>query len=32
MGVLHYDRDYDRIAELTSLSFESVWVAPAGSL
>jgi predicted nucleic acid-binding protein len=32
MGVLHYDRDYDRILELTSLSFESVWVAPAGSL
>lgn len=31
-GVLHYDRDYDRIAELTSLSFESVWVAPAGTL
>lgn len=32
MGVLHYDRDYDRILELTSLSFDSVWVAPAGSL
>jgi predicted nucleic acid-binding protein len=32
MGVLHYNRDYDRIAELTSLRFESVWVAPAGSL
>ena len=32
MGILHYDRDYDRILELTSLSFESVWVAPAGSL
>ena len=31
-GVLHYDRDYDRIAELTSLRFESVWVAPAGTL
>jgi predicted nucleic acid-binding protein len=31
-GVLHYDRDYDRIVELTSLRFESVWVAPAGSL
>jgi predicted nucleic acid-binding protein len=31
-GVLHYDRDYDRIVELTSLSFESVWVAPAGTL
>ena len=32
MGVLHYDRDYDRILELTSLRFESVWVAPAGTL
>jgi predicted nucleic acid-binding protein len=31
-GVLHYDRDYDVIAELTTLRFESVWVAPAGSL
>lgn len=31
-GVLHYDRDYDRIVESTSLDFESVWVAPAGSL
>lgn len=31
-GVLHYDRDYDVIAELTSLRFESVWVAPAGTL
>jgi len=31
-GVLHYDRDYDLIAEHTSLSFESVWLAPAGSL
>lgn len=31
-GVLHYDRDYDLIAEHTSLRFESVWLAPAGSL
>jgi hypothetical protein len=31
-GVLHYDRDYDLIAERTSLRFESVWVAPAGTL
>lgn len=31
IGVLHYDRDYDRISELTSLRFESVWVTPAGS-
>lgn len=31
-GVLHYDRDYDLIADHTSLSFESVWLAPAGTL
>jgi predicted nucleic acid-binding protein len=31
-GVLHYDRDYDVIVERTSLRFESVWVAPAGTL
>ena len=31
-GVLHYDRDYDLIAEHTRLSFESVWVADAGTL
>jgi hypothetical protein len=31
-GILHYDRDYDLIAEHTDLSFESVWLAPAGSL
>lgn len=32
IGVLHYDRDYDTIAAHTSLSFESVWVAPRGSI
>lgn len=31
-GVLHYDHDYDLIAEHTNLSFESVWLAPAGTL
>lgn len=31
-GVLHYDRDYDRIAEHTDLVFESEWLAAAGSL
>jgi predicted nucleic acid-binding protein len=31
-GVLHYDRDYDLILEHTSLSFESVWLAEAGTL
>jgi predicted nucleic acid-binding protein len=32
VGVLHHDRDYDTIAEHTSLSFASVWVAPRGSI
>lgn len=32
MGVLHYDRDYDLLAEHTSLGFESEWLAPAGTL
>jgi predicted nucleic acid-binding protein len=31
-GVLHYDRDYDVLAEHTSLLFESEWLAPAGTL
>jgi predicted nucleic acid-binding protein len=31
-GVLHYDRDYDLITEHTSLSFESVWLNPVGTL
>jgi predicted nucleic acid-binding protein len=31
-GVLHYDRDYDLLAEHTILSFESEWLAPPGSL
>ncbi|HEX3040533.1 MAG TPA: PIN domain-containing protein [Solirubrobacterales bacterium] len=31
-GVLHYDRDFDLIAEHTDLRFESVWLASAGSL
>lgn len=32
VGVLQYDHDYDTIAEHTSLSFASVWVAPRGSM
>ena len=32
LGVLHYDRDYDLIADKTDLGFASVWVAPAGTL
>jgi len=31
-GVLHYDRDYDLILRHTSLEFESVWLAAAGTL
>lgn len=31
-GVLHYDRDYDLIAEHSSLAFPSEWLAAAGSL
>ena len=31
-GVLHYDGDYDILAERTSLVFDSVWLAPAGTL
>ena len=31
-GVLHYDRDYDLLAERTELAFRSEWLAPAGSL
>jgi hypothetical protein len=32
LGVLHYDADFDRIAEHSSLAFQSVWIARAGSL
>jgi len=32
VGVLHYDHDYDTIAEHTALAFPSVWVAPRGSM
>jgi predicted nucleic acid-binding protein len=31
-GVLHYDGDYDILAEHTSLNFDSEWLAPAGTL
>ena len=31
-GVLHYDRAYDLLVEHTNLRFESVWLAPAGTL
>jgi predicted nucleic acid-binding protein len=29
-AVIHYDRDYDTLAEL--MEFESIWLAPAGTL
>lgn len=29
-AVLHYDRDYDTLAEI--MAFESIWLAPPGSL
>ena len=32
LGVLHYDHDYDLIAQHTPLAFPSVWVAPRGSI
>jgi predicted nucleic acid-binding protein len=32
IGVLHYDRDYDLLAEKTDLDFGSVWLAPAGTI
>lgn len=31
-GVLHYDGDYDMLAEHTSLVFESEWLASPGTL
>lgn len=31
-GVLHYDGDYDVLAQRTTLDFESEWIAPRGSL
>jgi predicted nucleic acid-binding protein len=30
VGVLHYDHDFDRVAEV--MNFESRWIAPAGSI
>jgi predicted nucleic acid-binding protein len=32
LGVLHYDADYDLIADHSELDFESVWIAPRGSI
>lgn len=32
LGILHYDHDYDTIAQHTSLAFAAVWAAPRGSV
>jgi predicted nucleic acid-binding protein len=32
IGILHYDHDYDLIAEKTDLRFDSVWLADRGTL
>ncbi|MGH2852175.1 MAG: PIN domain-containing protein [Solirubrobacteraceae bacterium] len=32
IGVLHYDGDYDILADKTDLDFPSVWLAPRGSI
>jgi predicted nucleic acid-binding protein len=32
IGVLHYDRDYDVLAEHSGLAFQSEWLAAAGSV
>ena len=32
LGVLHYDADFDIIGTKTDLGFESVWLAPRGTL
>ena len=32
LGILHYDRDYDLIAEKTDLRFARVWLADRGTL
>jgi predicted nucleic acid-binding protein len=32
LDVLHYDRDYDLIAEKTDLDFGSVWLAATGTI
>jgi predicted nucleic acid-binding protein len=32
LGVLHYDNDYEVVSEKTDLRFDSVWLAPRGSI
>jgi predicted nucleic acid-binding protein len=32
LGILHYDNDYEIVSEKTDLSFDSIWLAPRGSI
>lgn len=32
LGILHYDNDYELVLEKTDLRFDSVWLAPRGSI
>jgi hypothetical protein len=32
LGILHYDGDYEIVSEKTDLRFDSVWLAPRGSI
>lgn len=32
VGIVHYDHDYDIVVAKTDLRFESVWLAPRGTL
>lgn len=32
LGILHYDSDYEIVLEKTDLCFDSVWLAPRGSI
>jgi predicted nucleic acid-binding protein len=32
LGILHYDNDYEIVLDKTDLRFESVWLAPRGSI
>jgi hypothetical protein len=32
LGILHYDNHYEIVSEKTDLRFDSVWLAPRGSI
>lgn len=32
LGILHYDNDYEIVLDKTDLRFDSVWLAPRGSI